>query len=296
MQEPVPLSVPPMKVLSARLNGITLEILYGDILNVSADILVNAANDRLDHAGGLALHIRNAAGEAFLNECKDWIRQNGNIRPGEVAVTGAGKLNDKFAGIIHAVGPHGDDSTGNRELLVSAIVNSMRKACEYNKSSIAFPAISAGIYGFPKPVCAKCHIDAFFIYAGQIYPNDTNSSLKCVTFVLSDRAVLDFFAREVSARMDTFDFLHHMGMPEEKQLGIIYSTCSRCKQSFMLHHFQISLSCCVKVCDFCFYDNYTNQCHSCKKYFTIENDTYVNSKCRICYQVYTKNTRHCCPS
>ena len=286
---PLPIDVPPVKILSAILNGITLEILFGDILNMTADIIVNAANDRMDHAGGLALAIKQAAGPAFQDECNNWIRQNGTIRPGEVAVTGSGDLCNKFAGIIHAVGPNGNDTPDNREMLISTLVNSMRKACEFNKTSIGFPAISAGIYGFPKDVCAKCHIDAFIIYAAQIFVNDSNSSLKQVTFVLFETDTLKVFVAEVLKRMEIFEFFHHLGLPEEKALGIVYSMCELCHQSFMLHHFNISLDCCVKVCDFCFYDNPTNTCYSCRKYITSANDTNIKKMCRICYQTYPRN-------
>ena len=75
----------------------------------------------MDHACGLALVIKQAAGPAFQGECNNWIRQNETTRPGEVIITGLENLGKKFAGIIHAVGPQGDDTPDNQEMLISTI-------------------------------------------------------------------------------------------------------------------------------------------------------------------------------
>ena len=126
-------------------------------------------------------------------------------------------------------------------------------------------------------------------------PDDSNSSLKQVTSVLFETDTLKLFVAEVLKRMEIFEFFHHLGFPEEKDLGIVYSMCSQCHQSFMLHHCKISINCCVKVCDFCFYDNPTDTFYSCRHYIIFANDTNIKKMCRICYQTYPINaSMHYC--
>lgn len=282
-------------VISASLNGVKLELFLGDLLDLKVDTIVNAANERLDHAGGIAATISNRAGPKLNQESKDWIRKNGQVKPGEVAVTGAGNL--KYLGIIHAVGPKDQDTHDSREMFVSTIVNSMLAACEHNCTSIGFPGLSTGIFNFPKPTSAKCSIDGFFIYASQIRILRQNSSLTYVAFVLFDTDILSEFVKQVIFRQDKFEFFQHFGMPEEKALGIIYSNCKICRQTYIIHNFGISIGCCAEMCDFCYYANPSNQCFACRGQVKMPSD-YPNpnthEKCKNCNTFYFRNSPHNC--
>ncbi|MEM0454069.1 MAG: ADP-ribose-binding protein [Sulfolobales archaeon] len=127
-------------------------LIEGDITELEADAIVNAANPRLEHGGGVALAIVRKGGYVIQEESKDFIRRYGVVPVGGVAVTSAGKLKAKY--VIHAVGPIFGDPEGDSKL-ASAIKSSLDKAEELGLSSIAFPAISTGIYGYPYRRAAK---------------------------------------------------------------------------------------------------------------------------------------------
>ncbi|MDR1626986.1 MAG: O-acetyl-ADP-ribose deacetylase [Spirochaetia bacterium] len=123
----------------------------GDITALEIDAIVNAANSSLMGGGGVDGAIHSAGGPEILRECKklrqeDWPE---GLPTGKAAITGGGRL--KARHVIHTVGPvwHGG-SRGEDGLLADAYRNSLRLAEEKNLSSIAFPAISTGIYGFPR--------------------------------------------------------------------------------------------------------------------------------------------------
>ncbi len=133
-------------------NGVTVELIKGDITEVEADAIVNAANSYLEHGGGVAGAIVRKGGWVIQEESREWVRRHGPPVPvGGVAVTGAGKLRAKY--VIHAVGPRcGIEPI---EKLDDAVTNSLRKAEELGLTSIAFPAISTGIFGCPYEDAAR---------------------------------------------------------------------------------------------------------------------------------------------
>jgi len=130
---------------------VELELVMGDITEAEVDAIVNAANPYLDHGGGVAGAIARKGGREILEESREWVRRYGPVPIGGVAVTSAGKLRAKY--VLHTVGPRcGVDPI---EKLSDAVANSLRKAEELGLSSIAFPAISTGIFGCPYDEAAR---------------------------------------------------------------------------------------------------------------------------------------------
>ncbi|URA09972.1 O-acetyl-ADP-ribose deacetylase [Thermospira aquatica] len=125
-------------------------VLQGDITRVQADAIVNAANSTLMGGGGVDGAIHRAGGPAILEACEE-IRRTiwpEGLPPGKAVATTAGRLPARY--VIHTVGPiWRGGKQGEDELLVSAYRESLKLAYELGCKSIAFPAISTGVYGFP---------------------------------------------------------------------------------------------------------------------------------------------------
>lgn len=137
--------------------GTELFVGVKDIFGAPTDVIVNPANGGLSHGGGLAATIALAAGEYMEQECEEIVRKSGRVPTTHAVLTAAGKLPYKY--IIHAVGPRMGDGDEYGKLKTT-ILNVMQLALDTKLTSIAFPAISTGIFGVPKSVCAKAFKDA----------------------------------------------------------------------------------------------------------------------------------------
>ncbi len=134
--------------MQCRVGQAVMELTVGDITELEVDAIVNPANSQLQLGGGVAGAIRKKGGPSIQKECN----KIGSIPVGWAVLTGAGDLNAKY--VIHAVGPRmgeGDED----EKLTNATLNSLKLAEEYDIKSIAFPAISTGIFGYPIERCAQ---------------------------------------------------------------------------------------------------------------------------------------------
>ena len=146
---------------------------------------MNAANEQLQHGGGVAWAISKKGGPAIQKESNDWIRTHGPVSHSRPAWTSGGQLPAKY--VIHAVGPvWGDGDEDNK--LELAVTGSLRMADELKCSSIALPAISTGIYGFPKDRAAGIIFSAI-----EKYFVANSAGLKTVKLTLYDQPTVDVF-------------------------------------------------------------------------------------------------------
>lgn len=167
--------------------GQAIQIVQGDITTENVDAIVNAANENLQHGGGVAWAISSKGGDAIQSESDDWIRQRGPVSHSHPAWTSGGTLPARF--VIHAVGPVWGDGDEDKKLS-DAVTGSLRVADELKCSSIALPAISTGIFGFPKNRAA-----GIIILAIEKYFEANSSNLKVVKLVLFDQTSVDVFVK-----------------------------------------------------------------------------------------------------
>lgn len=165
-----------------------LEVMKGDITKLNVDAVVNAANSSLMGGGGVDGAIHRAGGPEILNECKK-IRSGEypeGLPAGEAVITGAGKLPTRY--VIHTVGPVWHGGNDNEEAtLQRCYENCLSLAAKNTIRRIAFPAISTGVYGFPKDKAARIAFNTItgFLNSGEV----------------PETVILVFFAQD---DMDTF--------------------------------------------------------------------------------------------
>jgi O-acetyl-ADP-ribose deacetylase (regulator of RNase III) len=163
-----------------------LEIRQGDITEESVDAIVNAANSYLMHGGGLAAAIARRGGWVIQQESDAWVKTHGPVTHAEPAYTSAGSMPCKY--VIHAVGPvwgEGDEDAK----LTAALGGSLRLAEKLELNSIAFPAISTGIYHFPTERAARIFMQVFQTY----FTGQPATSIGLVRIVLYDTPTLNHF-------------------------------------------------------------------------------------------------------
>jgi O-acetyl-ADP-ribose deacetylase (regulator of RNase III) len=142
-------------------SGQKLIVKQGDLTEEYVNAIVNAANERLAHGGGVAGAIVRRGGQSIQRESHDWVREHGIVETGSAAITGAGKLPARY--VIHAVGPvWGNDD--DEQKLASAVTSALELADAHHVSSISIPGISSGIFGGPKHICAHVIIQATLDY------------------------------------------------------------------------------------------------------------------------------------
>jgi O-acetyl-ADP-ribose deacetylase (regulator of RNase III) len=174
--------------MRVQIGNSTVELAEGDITEMDADAVVNAANAQLILGGGVAGAIRKKGGPQIQQECN----KIGGAFVGGAVITTGGNLRARH--VIHAVGPRMGEG-GEDEKLSNATLNSLKLADEHNLKSIAFPAISAGIFGFPITRCAEIMLSTTIDYLkGQ-------TGLKKVIFCLFGRDAYEVFENRLAKEM-----------------------------------------------------------------------------------------------
>lgn len=176
-------------MVSKIINNSKIELLKGDITELDTDAIVNAANAQLQLGGGVAGAIRRKGGPAIQAECDEL---EGTFVGGAVLTTG-GKLKAHY--VIHAVGPRMGE--GNEDVkLRNATLNSLKVAEEHSLKSIAFPAISTGIFGFPLDRCADIMIETTIYYLRR------ETGLEKVVFCLYDDEAFSVFQKTLKEKFE----------------------------------------------------------------------------------------------
>jgi len=158
-----------------------IEVRQGDITRLEVDAIVNAANTSLLGGGGVDGAIHRAAGPQLLAEC----RRIGGCPTGEARITAGYRLTARH--VIHTVGPVYRGTPRDKELLTACYRNSLELAVQHQLASIAFPAISCGVYGYPIEEACQIAVDTTVKFL------ETHPSLQKVIFVLFSAADLEVY-------------------------------------------------------------------------------------------------------
>ncbi len=169
--------------------GVDIVLRYGNITHESVDVIVNAANSGLLGGGGVDGAIHNAGGPSILDECREIIKKINRLDIGKVAVTGAGDLKAKY--VLHTVGPIWlGGKAGEKELLECSYINCLDEAFKLKQSSIAFPSISTGAYGYPVEEATEVAIGAV-----KSYIEKNNDAVKEIRFVVFSDGLFERYKR-----------------------------------------------------------------------------------------------------
>ena len=174
--------------MEVTINRTELCLKQGDITQEDTDAIVNAANSSLMGGGGVDGAIHRAGGPAILEACKRIRAERGPLPTGQAVITTGGNLRAKH--VIHTVGPiWRGGHAGETQLLASAYRESLKLAVENRLSTVAFPSISTGAYGYPIDEAARIALRTVIDFL------ESNTSLEKVIFVLFDSRTYDSYRR-----------------------------------------------------------------------------------------------------
>jgi O-acetyl-ADP-ribose deacetylase (regulator of RNase III) len=166
----------------------SITLVQGDITRESVDAIVNAANSSLLGGGGVDGAIHRRGGPAILEDCRKLRASHygKGLRAGQAVATTAGDLDARW--VIHTVGPRFTREEDRSELLASCYRESLRVADELGARTVAFPAVSAGIYGWPMDDAARIAVETV---------RTTKTDVEEIRFVLFDERAYEAFAAQV---------------------------------------------------------------------------------------------------
>lgn len=170
-----------------QIGSTSIRIIQGDITESDVDAIVNPANSRLQHGGGVAGAIVRKGGQMIQDESN----RIGHVPVGQAVLTKAGELKARY--VIHTVGPRWGEGNEDQKLR-DAVRNTLKLATVNHFTSLAMPAISGGIFGFPKDRCARIIVDETVLFLRSV-----PTSLTEVCFVLMDTDIIGHFRTALSA-------------------------------------------------------------------------------------------------
>jgi O-acetyl-ADP-ribose deacetylase (regulator of RNase III) len=176
--------------------GPVLSLVVGDISLQRVDAIVNPANAYLRHGGGVAAALVRSGGPTIQSESNHWVQEHGPITHRDPAVTAAGNLHCHM--IIHVLGPVWGEGQEDAKL-ADAVSAALLAADRHDARSLAMPAISTGIFGFPLDRAAPIHLDTLQRY----FEDHSTSRLADVRLVLLDSAAWTVFADALQHRWPT---------------------------------------------------------------------------------------------
>jgi putative ATPase len=169
-----------------------IKVVQGDLTAQRVAAIVNAANEHLQHGGGVAAAIANAGGPIIQKESDEWVAEHGPIGPGRAAITSAGHLPAKY--VIHVVGPRYQEGLDNEGLLQEAVTAALNAAAVSGCRTVALPAISAGIFGYPR--AEACQV---IVAASRNWLDRRPGLISEIRLVAFDQDVVDLFRRALEA-------------------------------------------------------------------------------------------------
>ncbi len=172
-----------------------VDVVVGDLTKQDVDAIVNAANVGLQHGGGVAAAIVRAGGAVIQTESDAWVAQHGPLQVGGAAVTTAGSMPSRH--VIHVAGPIYSTGQDNAGMLRAAVAGALGAAGEIGARSVALPAISAGIYGYPVAEATAVIADEVVTWTAD-HPGVVDE----VRLLALDGEVAGHFARGLAAAMD----------------------------------------------------------------------------------------------
>jgi putative ATPase len=191
-----------LKTLIVNSGSTTIQVRHGDLTLEAVGCIVNAANTNLEHSGGLALAICKAGGQCIQDESDLWIAKNGPCPYGCVVpfkVNQASSSNFlKCQYVLHCVGPQWRQGQGHADMggpeavMILAVQNCLKAAESLRLDSISMPAISSGIFGYPRELCAKNLFDTVISY----FRGNPCSCIKTVCFTNFDDPTCQVFSKE----------------------------------------------------------------------------------------------------
>lgn len=173
-------------------NGWLLQLIQGDITQERVDAIVNAANAKLEHGGGVAAAIAKAGGPVIQRQSNTWVEEHGPLTHGQAAVTDAGDLPCQW--VIHVVGPRWGEGQ-EADKLSAAVQAAVEAAQQQGCTSLAMPAISTGIFGYPVDQAAGVILSAL----QSVDPTNGDSSLSRVRITIIDEETIQPFREALEA-------------------------------------------------------------------------------------------------
>jgi len=176
-----------------KVKGCDIAVVQADITTESVDAVVNAANERLKLGTGVAGAMRRAGGPEIQAQCDAIVAAQGPLKAGQAVITGAGSMLARH--VIHAVGPVW--GSGDEVAKLASAVRAALELCRQHKlASLSIPAISSGVFGFPKELCAGTLFDEIEQWLDQA----EGSSLRTIRLCNQDEPTARVFEREARRR------------------------------------------------------------------------------------------------